>query len=69
MKKFILGIMFFLMMLTSYSFNFSVAPTRFEIGLDKINTNEITLINNTTSPMRLESFLESAPGYEKYSLN
>ncbi|MGL4903630.1 MAG: fimbria/pilus periplasmic chaperone, partial [Cetobacterium sp.] len=69
MKKFMLGIMFFLVMLTSYSFNFSVAPTRFEIGLDKINTNEITLINNTTGPMRLESFLESAPGYEKYSLN
>ena len=61
--------MFFLVGIISYSFNFSVAPTRIEIGLDKINTNEITLINNTTSPMRLESVLESAPAYEKYSLN
>lgn len=69
LKRVIFGIIFFLMGLTSFSFNFSVAPTRFEIILDKINTNEITLINNTTSPMRLESFLESAPGYERYSLN
>lgn len=69
LKRFMLGVVFFLMGLMSYAFNFSVAPTRFEIVLDKVNTNEITLINNTTSPMRLESFLESAPGYEKYSLN
>lgn len=69
LKKIAVGIFYFLFTLTGYAFNFSVAPTRFEIELDKVNTNEITLINNTTSPMRLESFLESAPGYEKYSLN
>ncbi|MGL4641715.1 MAG: fimbria/pilus periplasmic chaperone [Cetobacterium sp.] len=68
-KKSLLAIMFFLIATIGYAFNFSVAPTRFEIVLDKVNTNEITLINNTTSPMRLESFLESAPEYEKYSLN
>ena len=68
-RKTVLGIFYFLLILTSYAFNFSVAPTRFEIKLDKVNTNEITLINNTTSPMRLESFVENAPGYEKYSLN
>ena len=69
LKRFMLGIIFFFVTLQNYAFNFSVAPTRFEIQLDKVNTNEITLINNTTNPMRLESFLESAPGYEKYSLN
>lgn len=69
LKKTTIGILYFLLTLMSYAFNFSVAPTRFEISLDKVNTNEITLINNTTSPMRLESFLENAPGYEKYSLN
>lgn len=69
LKKTAIGILYFLLTLMSYAFNFSVAPTRFEISLDKVNTNEITLINNTTSPMRLESFLENAPGYEKYSLN
>ncbi|MGL5053817.1 MAG: fimbria/pilus periplasmic chaperone [Cetobacterium sp.] len=68
-NKRVIGILFFILASMSYAFNFSVAPTRFEIGLEKINTNEITLINNTTSPMRLESFVEVAPGYEKHSLN
>lgn len=68
-KKRLVVLLFFLIAMVSYAFNFSVAPTRFEVVLDKVNTNEITLINNTTSPMRLESFLEVAPEYEKYSLN
>ena len=68
-KKSLIATLFFLIATMSYAFNFSVAPTRFEIVLDRVNTNEITLINNTTSPMRLESFLETAPEYEKYSLN
>lgn len=68
-KKRLAVVLFFLLTVMSYAFNFSVAPTRFEVVLDKVNTNEITLINNTTSPMRLESFLEVAPEYEKYSLN
>ncbi|MGL4977339.1 MAG: fimbria/pilus periplasmic chaperone [Cetobacterium sp.] len=69
MRQKLTVILFVLITIMGYAFNFSVAPTRFEIGLEKINTNEITLINNTSSPMRLESFVENAPGYEKYSLN
>lgn len=62
-------LLFLLMSICAAAFNFSVAPTRFEIALDKVNTNEIVLINNTAEPMRLESFLEIPEGYEKYNLN
>lgn len=62
-------LMFFLLSVCSMAFNFSVAPTRFEVELDKVNTNEVILINNTAEPMRLESFLEIPKGYENYNLN
>lgn len=69
MKK--LG-MFFLGLLMSIqilAFNFSVAPTRFEVSLDKIATNEVILMNNTSEPMRVETSLEAPEGYGKYNLN
>ncbi|MGL5367419.1 MAG: fimbria/pilus periplasmic chaperone [Cetobacterium somerae] len=69
LKKLYISIIFCLFSLIAQGFNFSVAPTRFEVNLDKIVTNEITLLNNTTKPMRIESFIETAPGYEKSDLN
>lgn len=69
MKKVLLAALFVMSSFMSFAFNFSVAPTRFELELDKINTNEIVLINNTAEPMRLESFLETPKGYENYSLS
>ncbi len=70
MKKGILSLILFTFLSSlSLAFNFSVAPTRFELKLDKINTNEVILINNTSQPMRLESYLEAPKGYEKYNLN
>lgn len=69
MKKLMFSFMFLITSFMAMAFNFSVAPTRFELNLDKINTNEIVLINNTSDPMRLESFLEVPEGYEKYNLN
>ena len=69
MKKKMILALFLITNIVAMAFNFSVAPTRFELNLDKINTNEIVLINNTSDPMRLESFLEAPKGYEKYNLN
>lgn len=69
LKKLYILIIFCLFSMIVQGFNFSVAPTRFEVNLDKIVTNEITLLNNTTKPMRIESFIETAPGYEKSDLN
>lgn len=69
MKKIINLFLFIVTSITVSAFNFSVAPTKFELDLKKINTNEIVLINNTSSPMRLESYLETPKGYEKYNLN
>lgn len=69
MKKILSMYLFFVFNICIMAFNFSVAPTKFSVNLKKINTNEIILINNTSSPMRLESYLEIAKGYEKYNLN
>lgn len=69
LKKLYILIIFCLFSMIVQGFNFSVAPTRFEVNLDKIVTNEIILLNNTTKPMRIESFIETAPGYEKSDLN
>lgn len=69
LKKLYISMIFCLFSMRAQGFNFSVAPTRFEVNLDKIVTNEITLLNNTTKPMRIESFIETAPGYEKSDLN
>ncbi len=64
----IIGI-YLLVSTMTFSFNFSVAPTTFNINLNKINTDEIILINNTSEPMRLESSLEIPDNYENYNLN
>lgn len=69
LKKKLGFLMFLLLGTLAWGFNFSVAPTRFEVALDKVNTNEIILVNNTAEPMRLESFLEVPKGYEKHNLN
>lgn len=69
MKKFFMLVTGLVLSIQSFAFNFSVAPTRFEVNLDKIATNEVILINNTSEPMRVETFLEAPEGYEKYNLN
>lgn len=70
MKKIIILIHFLIVSLVSYSLNFSVVLTRFEIELEKVTTNEVYIINNTTEPMRLEAYLESDKKFgEDYNLN
>lgn len=70
MKKIIILINFLIISLVGYSLDFSVVPTRFEIDMGKISTNEIYVINNTTEPMRLETYIESDESFGKdYNLN
>lgn len=69
MKKVLSMFLFLIFNVWAMAFNFSVAPTKFSVNLKKISTNEVILINNTSSPMRLESYLEAPEGYEKYNLN
>lgn len=59
MKKIILLISFLCISIISYPLNFSVAPTRFSVDIEKISTNEIYILNNTSNPMRLEAYLEN----------
>lgn len=59
MKKIFLLINFIFISIISYGLNFSVAPTKFEIDLEKLTTSEVYIINNTTEPMRLETYLEN----------
>lgn len=58
MKKLLFLVIFGINFIISYSLNFSVVPTRFEIELNKVNTDEIYIINNTTESMRLEAYIE-----------
>ena len=70
MKKSFFLILFLFFSLNIYSLNFSVAPTGFRVNLNKISTNEIQITNNTSEPLRLETFPEIDPQFsEKYNLN
>ena len=59
MKKIIFILNFIIISMVSYSLNFAVAPTRFQVDLSKVDTKEVYVINNTSQPMRLETYLES----------
>lgn len=70
MKKFLFIILLLSISILSYSLNFSVYPTGFIVDLKKVSTHEITITNNTSEPMRLETYFEADPSYsEKYNLN
>ncbi|WP_349764046.1 fimbria/pilus periplasmic chaperone [Fusobacterium sp. SYSU M8D902] len=70
MKKFLYIILFIINIAIAYSLNFSVVPTRYEVELTKVSTNEIYITNNTTEPMRLEAYIEGDKRFgENYNLN
>lgn len=58
MKKKIIAILFFLGATISYGFNLGIAPTNFQLDLNKPQTREVTILNNTDKPMRVEVFPE-----------
>ena len=58
MKKNLVTTLFFLMIITSYGFNLGIAPTTFNLDLNRSQTREVTILNNTDSVMRVEVFAE-----------
>lgn len=70
MKKIFIFIFLSILGLISYGANFSVAPTRFELSVDKVSTNEVYVFNNTSNPLRIETYFESDQIFgEEYNLN
>lgn len=69
MKKLSLLFILFMMAKVMYGLNFSIAPTKFNINLNKIETQEAYIINNTAEPLRIEVYVDTAEGYEKNNLN
>ncbi len=70
MKKLLFIILLLNISILSYSLNFSVSPTGFSVGLNKTSTHEITILNNTTEPLRLNAVFHSDPTFgEKYNLD
>lgn len=70
MKKIIYFTTLLILSLNVYALNFSVFPTGFRFSLDKVITEEVTITNSTSSPLRLEAFTESDLEFsEKYNIN
>lgn len=70
MKKLYISFLLLFINLIAFATNFSVAPTRFELKVDKVTTNEVYLTNNTNKPLRIETYLESDKTFgENYNLN
>lgn len=67
-KSIVVSIILFLAHL-SYALNFSIAPTQFQVDLDKVETQEAYIINNTAQPLRIKVYVDIAEGYEKNNLN
>lgn len=70
MKKYIIGIMIFVVTLVSFALNFTVYPTRFNIDSSRVTTEELTIINNTLEPLRVEIYPEADKSFsETHNLN
>lgn len=69
MKKIVFLIHFMFFSITTWSLNFSIAPTRFEVDLSKTTNHEAYLINNTSRPLRIKVYTEIPKSYENYNLN
>lgn len=70
MKKLYVVFIMLLINFMAYGANFSVAPTRFELRVDKVETNEVYITNNTNRPLRIETYIESDQDFGKdYNLN
>ncbi|MGL4954031.1 MAG: hypothetical protein ACRC4Y_00945, partial [Cetobacterium sp.] len=67
-KKIFYGLMFSLLFTSTFAFNIGIAPTGFYTSLDKNETHEIMVTNNTVYPMRIEIDIEKDPGWEKYDM-
>ena len=69
MKKLIFLIFSILLSISSYSLNFSVSPTKFDIDMTQKKTYELEIINNTGNILRVISFFEKIDGYKSLADN
>lgn len=70
MKKLATSLLFFILGVMSYSLNFTVYPTRFEVDSKRVTTEEMTIVNNTNGPLRVEIYPEGDIEFgEEYNLN
>lgn len=67
MKK-IVAIFMTIFSVNLFALSFSVAPTEFNISLDKNQLYEAYIMNNTFSPLRIEIYKEDIKGYEDKSI-
>ncbi|MGL6119645.1 MAG: hypothetical protein ACRC0V_03995 [Fusobacteriaceae bacterium] len=68
LKKLIYGLMYISLFTRVLAFNIGIAPTGFYTSLDKNETHEIMVTNNTVHPMRIEIDIEKDAGWEKYNM-
>ena len=68
MKK-ILSILFLLVNCIGYALNFKVYPTSFNLDINKTSINEVTIINETLSPLRVTMYPEKDVEFENLQRN
>ncbi|WP_047395905.1 hypothetical protein [Cetobacterium sp. ZOR0034] len=68
LKKIFYGIIFSLFFTSTFGFNIGIAPTGFYASLDKNETHEIMVTNNTAEPVRVEISARAAKGWESYNI-
>lgn len=69
MKK-IIFLMFLMVSISVLALDYTVFPTRFNFNLNRMNTEEITIINNTLHPVRIQIFAEEDNRFSKeHNLN
>ena len=67
-KKLFYGAAYLSLFSKLLAFNIGIAPTGFYTSLDKNETHEIMVTNNTMEPMRVEISVEKDEGWEKYDM-
>ncbi|MGL5658617.1 MAG: fimbria/pilus periplasmic chaperone [Cetobacterium sp.] len=67
-KKLFYGVAYLTLFSKILAFNIGIAPTGFYTSLDKNETHEIMVTNNTMEPMRVEISVEKDSGWEKYDM-
>ncbi|MGL5368622.1 MAG: hypothetical protein ACRDAG_10005 [Cetobacterium somerae] len=67
-KKLFYGVAYLSLFSKLLAFNIGIAPTGFYTSLDKNETHEIMVTNNTMEPMRVEISVEKDEGWEKYDM-
>lgn len=68
MKKILVILVVVLCSTNLFALSFSIAPTEFDISLDKNQLHEAYIMNNTFSPLRIEIYKEDVKGYEDKSI-